>query len=573
VKRNSTHRHSKSNYYSVMARPEAPRRAGFRLPRLTVVIGLLVLTLGVATALAWQAHQAALSHQAVAERVQRDYVSFAGLEFARAARLELGSRLERWLDVIGCSASKGELPEPSRLGACGGCRCDDLKARSLFVVDVASGEVTTTGEKLGPNAASLISDLGAARIRIPQQRPSYLLRVGMLDGAARALAAGYVRDRFGAPTKIAGFVAAVDVLTPAFDHILKHRPLLPPTLAGERNDLLNLSVHARDDISVFESTPSTTPGPPSTIVVDANLDETFDRLKYTLSLKPEAAERLVIGGLPRSRLPLLIGLLALTAGLLAVAIQQLRREHDLSRLRADFVASVSHELRTPLAQIRLFSETLLLGRVRSEDEGRRSLEIIQQESRRLSHLVENVLYFARAEHNAQRLAATDTHLAPFVAEIIDAFAPLARSGRATVRLDVSTDVTAAIDRSAFRQVLLNLLDNAVKYGRPDQVIVVGIDGREGRATLTVDDQGPGVPADARAKIWLPYSRLGSTATSAVAGTGIGLAVVRELVALHGGSTRVEDAPHGGARFVVELPNASIASDADAPAPAPSRATA
>src|SRR5205823_8566778 len=107
---------------------------------------------------------------------------------------------------------------------------------------------------------------------------------------------------------------------------------------------------------------------------------------------------------PRSRLPLLAGLTVLTAALVLIAIVQLRREHELSRLRADFVSGVSHELRTPLAQIRMFSETLLLGRVRSDDERVRSLEIIDQEARRLTHLVENLLHFSRSERRLTRLA-------------------------------------------------------------------------------------------------------------------------------------------------------------------------
>jgi signal transduction histidine kinase len=282
----------------------------------------------------------------------------------------------------------------------------------------------------------------------------------------------------------------------------------------------------------------------------------------------------VIGGLPRSRVPLLLGLLALTAGLLGIAVQQLRREHDLTRLRGDFVASVSHELRTPLAQIRLFSETLLLGRVRSEVEGRRSLEIIQQESRRLTHLVENVLYFSRSERGAQHLTRAPTRIAVLAAELIEAFAPLARSGRTLVQLDVRSDVDAPVDSGALRQILLNLLDNAVKYGGPDRTVVVRIDRRDTRAVITVDDQGPGVPADARERIWQPYSRLASAASSAVAGTGIGLAVVKELVALHGGTAWVEDAPGGGARFVIQLPDAVPAGAAtDEPASDPSRVPA
>src|SRR5207244_712328 len=127
-------------------------------------------------------------------------------------------------------------------------------------------------------------------------------------------------------------------------------------------------------------------------------------MQVAVALRPELASKLVIGGLPRSRLPLLLGALGLTAGLIVTALVQLRREYELARLRTDFVSGVSHELRTPLAQIRMFSETLLLGRVRSEEEGRRSLEIIDQEARRLTHLVENLLHFSRSERQVTRLS-------------------------------------------------------------------------------------------------------------------------------------------------------------------------
>jgi signal transduction histidine kinase len=282
--------------------------------------------------------------------------------------------------------------------------------------------------------------------------------------------------------------------------------------------------------------------------------------------RPEAASRLVIGGLPASKLPLLLGLLGLTGLLALAALQQLRREHLLARIRADFVSSVSHELRTPLAQIRLFSETLLLNRVRSEAEGRRSLEIIQQESRRLAHLVDNVLFFSRAERGIERIAAASTPLAPLTTEVVETFLPLARASRATVRVDVVDAPDGMIDPAAFKQILLNLLDNAVKYGPAGQTIVVSVERRGPEAIVTVADQGPGVPADARMRIWEPYSRLVTASTSAIAGTGIGLAVVRRLVDLHGGSVRVEDAPGGGACFIVAFPAAGAAEPGKVGAP-------
>jgi signal transduction histidine kinase len=516
-------------------------------------VSLLVLTLGVAAALAWQAHQAARSHEEAARRVQLDSVEFAGWEFSRGIRLELAQRLERWLQVIGCAASQGRLPEPGRLANGPGCKCDDLAARTLFLVDVRTGDLTVTGEPLGPTAkAWVLGGINGVR-RIPGTHGGHLLEVGRIDGEPRAIAMAHAHDRFGAPTTIVGFSADPMVLVPAVSRIAHETPLLPPTLAGTKNELLNIAVSSDDGLPLFAAA-----APADWVRMEGNLDETYGSLRYQIALKPEGAGKLVIGGLPRSRVPLLLGLLAVTAGLLAVAVQQLRREHDLTRFRADFVASVSHELRTPLAQIRLFSETLLLGRVRSEAEGRRSLEIIQQESRRLTHLVENVLYFSRSERGTQRLSPAPTRLALLVSELIEAFGPLARSGRAEIALVVQSDIEVPVDGGALRQILLNLLDNAVKYGPPGQTVVVCIDRREATGVITVDDEGAGVPVEARARIWRPYSRLASAASSAVAGTGIGLAVVHELVRLHGGAVRVEDTPTGGARFVVELPGATAA---------------
>ena len=523
-----------------------------RLPRLTIVIALLVLTLGVASALAWQAHQAARSHREAAERVLTDYVGFAGWEFSRSARREIDLSVDRWLDVIQCAASDGPLPEPHGLASRSGCKCDDLHALSLFSLDIATGQLASSGAPVGDGARKWILASAKGRADHASVHLFRMVRVETLDGRELVLA-GKLHGRSGLPSTLSGFIAAPEVFVPAFRQVLQRRPLLPPTLAGSANDMLGIAVTTRGGTPVFASEQAG-----GSVASRGILDDAVGALAYEVSLKPEAADRLVIGGLPRSRLPLLLGLLGLTASLAVVAVLQLRREHDLAQLRADFVSSISHELRTPLAQIRLFSETLLLGRVRSEAEGRRSLEIIQQESRRLAHLVENVLYFSRAERGSQRLSLVNTSVAAVAAEVVETFAPIAKSAAASLRIDVRSDAVAPVDQGALRQILLNLFDNAVKYGPAGQTIVVTVDRRGDDALLTVDDEGPGVPPEARERIWQPYSRLASAAASGIAGTGIGLAVVRELVSLHGGSASVEDAPTGGSRFVILVPGAGPA---------------
>src|SRR4029077_4465593 len=141
---------------------------------------------------------------------------------------------------------------------------------------------------------------------------------------------------------------------------------------------------------------------------------------------------------------------------------------------------------------------------------------------------------------------------------IDDWIPLA--GAADVRIVARLDpaVIATADRSALRQMLLNLLDNAFKYGAPSHDVTVGVDATNGRARVWVEDHGDGIPARERERVWSSFYRLERHANSAVAGSGIGLYVVRELARLHGGDAWVEDAPSGGARIIIELRAASRA---------------
>ncbi|MGH8722768.1 MAG: sensor histidine kinase, partial [Burkholderiales bacterium] len=198
------------------------------------------------------------------------------------------------------------------------------------------------------------------------------------------------------------------------------------------------------------------------------------------------------------------------------------------------------------------SETLLLGRVRSDDERRRSLAIIDQEARRLTHLVENLLHFSRSERQAARVVLEPTALAPLVREVMDGFAPLAAARGVTLSADVPEDLVVPADPGAVRQMLLNLLDNAVKYGPAGQTVRIGARRENGMGRLWVDDAGPGIPRQHRERVWDRFWRLERDRGSAVAGSGIGLAVVRELAALHHGRTWIDDS-QTGARVVIELP--------------------
>jgi signal transduction histidine kinase len=207
----------------------------------------------------------------------------------------------------------------------------------------------------------------------------------------------------------------------------------------------------------------------------------------------------------------------------------------------------------------MFGETLLLGRVRSPAEHRRSLAIIVQESQRLTRLIENVLHFSRSDRGASFVAPHPVRLDLLVREIVESFEPLARSKRASITTRIEEGLVVPVDSEAMRQMILNLLDNALKYGPAGQTITVAVVCLEGSARISIEDQGPGVRVEDVPRIWEPFYR-GADQAESTGGTGIGLAIVKQLVELHRGRARVEGGTSGGARFIIELPDASRADD-------------
>jgi signal transduction histidine kinase len=186
--------------------------------------------------------------------------------------------------------------------------------------------------------------------------------------------------------------------------------------------------------------------------------------------------------------------------------------------------------------------------------------VIVGEARRLLRLVDNVLLFGR-ENRRLEVQMKEEPLAALVRDVVAGFAPVAAAVEtrlATVRVD---DVAAPVDDEAIRQVLLNLLDNAVKYGPRGQTVSLGLALADGRARLWVEDEGPGIPPGDRARVWRPFVRLARDVDRQAAGSGIGLSLVREIVTRHRGTATIEGTPGGGTRVVVELPGARAGAEA------------
>jgi signal transduction histidine kinase len=346
-----------------------------------------------------------------------------------------------------------------------------------------------------------------------------------------------------------------------FGMIIDQQSLLPPTLTRDLRNREILALEVSDEMNrvVYRSEPDLRR---SDFVSEDRVPEAMGGFAIRVAVKPDVAGTLVIGGLPRSRLPMLLGLLGLATALAFVAFQQIRRAAALTRTRASFVAAVSHELRTPLSQIRLYLDTLRLNRVSSDRDRVRSLENLDREATRLGNLVENVLRFASiGQSKAARPDVCDVDAE--IRNTAAAFEPLARSGRATVQLELQPGVTAPLSRDAFRVALHNLLDNAVKYGPPGQTVTVRMRRAGEYVRIEVEDQGMGVAVADRDSVWEPFERGSDEAARTVGGSGIGLSIVRDIVQRHGGRARVESAGGGGARFVLEFPGAAVATQREA----------
>jgi signal transduction histidine kinase len=562
-------------------RSPAPRR--FALPRLgagrRAPLLLLALSLAVTGTAIVQAQQAARSHRATAERLLGKYGSFAAWSYRQHTAPLLTAAFRAALEPAIAAADKqralppvAALAEYERTYAPGTDYNLRYGAPYYFRLPLASGAIEVAGADPGAAVRGWIADtVRAAAPALRQAQHAFGVVSARVGGRPRHL----VYTLLSAPdgTRWAyGYELEPARYRPLFHRVISEEPLLPTTaLEGRKGiDILSVKVVSPGVDVLFRS------GSESgwRLAGEDSLGAAYGGFVVRAAVRPEAAGMLIIGGLPRSRMPLLLGMLALSVMLAAVAVSQLRREAELARMRSDFVSSVSHELRTPLAQVRLFLETLRLGRWKTEQQREWLLENVDRETTRLTNLVDNVLHFSRSERGVQGGEMEVVELAEYLVGVVQAFAPLAAVRRVGFETAAEPGLVARMDPEAFRQVLLNLLDNAVKYGPQGQTVrVTAAPAGTGRVEIAVEDEGPGIDPAEREQVWQPFRRGHRAVGSAAAGSGIGLSVVREIVAWHGGEARVKDGVRG-ARIVVTLPGWTLrAEPADAAETKPAKIAA
>lgn len=235
--------------------------------------------------------------------------------------------------------------------------------------------------------------------------------------------------------------------------------------------------------------------------------------------------------------------------------------HDLTRLkqlerqREEFVANVSHELRTPLSLIKGYVETLLDGARNDPAVTERFLKIIERNANRLDLLIQDLLTISALESGRMKLNLQPVNLKALAERVFNDLHSKAE-GKGTKLVCEIPELTANGDPHRLDQVLANLVDNAIKYGRASGTVAVG--GRKlagGMIEISVRDDGPGIPAEALDRVFERFYRVDKARSRDQGGTGLGLSIVKHIVQAHGGEVRAESEPGRGAEFFFTLPAA------------------
>jgi signal transduction histidine kinase len=244
----------------------------------------------------------------------------------------------------------------------------------------------------------------------------------------------------------------------------------------------------------------------------------------------------------------------LMGGGVLLAYRNVARELALARLKSDFVSNVSHELRTPLALIRLYAETLELGRISSPGKHQEYYEIIRKESERLTSLINNILDFSRIESGKKEYSFRETDVADLVRSTLDSYRFEIEQNGFQFEEKIDNDVPQLwMDREAIARSLLNLVNNAVKYSGTEKYLGVLLYRHNGGVNLEVVDHGIGIAAKEQPKIFEKFYRVGDPVVHNTKGSGLGLSLVRHIVQAHGGEVAVESEPGQGSKFIIRLP--------------------
>src|SRR5438309_4104252 len=288
-------------------------------------------------------------------------------------------------------------------------------------------------------------------------------------------------------------------------------------------------------------------------------DDVFGGLALGIKYQGTSVQQLGESWMHRSFLILGILSLLITGGLVLTK-HVVSKEMALARLKSDFVSNVSHELRTPLALIRLYAETLELGRITTREKKQEYYRIIRKESERLTALINNILDFSRIEAGRKEYEFRETDIADLVRNTLDSYRYQIEQQGFAFEESIDSDLPPVrVDREAIARAVVNLVNNALKYSDGEKFLGVKLYRDNGAVKLEVVDHGIGITRREQSKIFEKFYRTGDPLVHNTKGSGLGLSLVRHITEAHGGDIAVESTPGKGSRFILSMPLAACGS--------------
>ena len=392
-----------------------------------------------------------------------------------------------------------------------------------------------------------------------------------MQSVARQMAGGdyTVRAPVRSPDEIGRLGRALNVMASRFRGKIEDLEREQATITAILDSMVEgvLAVDGRDHLlllnqsvrAMFRLGPRLGPGKPFLEVIrNADL---FDLLEACRAAGGEMVSRELSLTTPVERvhevhaLPLRLGGEGIGVLMVLHDVTELRR---LERVRTEFVANVSHELRTPLTAIRGYLETLLEGGLDQPDNGRRFLQIVFRHTERLGRLLDDLMDLSNIELGKVTLKREPTDLADVLEPVLAIVRPQAEAKRLAVAADLPRGLpTVSADRDRLVQILLNLVDNAVKFTPEGGRVTVTASPWEGMVEVVVADTGVGIPSTDLPRITERFYRVDKARSRALGGTGLGLAIVKHLVQAHGGELRIESELGKGTTVSFTLPTARV----------------
>jgi two-component system sensor histidine kinase ResE len=387
-----------------------------------------------------------------------------------------------------------------------------------------------------------------------------------MERAAQAMAAGDFSPRVNVGTD-----DEVGRLGQALNHLAEELARTLDALGAERDQLANILGSMTDGVITFDAggavlifnppaasylAPLTELAAGKRLGLDIRLPELEEAFRQVVETGTVQGAEVTVGSkVLACRLAPLTDPRGTVRGVVSVLLD-MTRERRLEEMRREFVANVSHELRTPLTYLQGYTEAILDGLAADPDEEKKYLKIILDETLRLRRLVSDLLDLSRIEAGQLALEKGEVNLAELCSEVAEKVRPLAEEKEIRLELDVPAQLPPAWGNAdRLQQVLINLLDNALRHtGAGGKVAVTAkVQGEE--LAVSVHDTGPGIPPEELPYIFERFYKVEKARTRTTAGTGIGLAIVKGLVEAHGGRVWVESTPGKGSVFTFTVPAA------------------